>query len=117
MCFLWSHSPGCPVKLRETAGHRACTRAMRQLLVRPLKRCVTVWSSLGKSREAAARLVPAVRHPAHPSRRAGPAEQIEQFLAAGGRPLGDDLDPEVLEVLRRAGKPELQRPGADPPAE
>src|SRR5215470_10743656 len=117
MCFLWSHSPGCPVKLGETAGQPGCTRAGCQLLVQPLKRYVTVWSSLGKSRQSATRLVPAVRHPGHPARRARAAEQVEQFLAAGGRPLGNNLDPEVLEVLRRSGQPELQRPGPDPPAE
>ena len=41
----------------------------------------------------------------------------EQRLAGRARPLGDHLDPAVVEVERPAGQPELERPGPGPPAE
>jgi hypothetical protein len=42
---------------------------------------------------------------------------FEQAVALVSRPFGDDLDPPVEQVRRRAGKPELEGAGAHPPAE
>src|SRR6266567_1234302 len=72
---------------------------------------------LGEAGDAAARIVPALGHPADPARRARSRQQGQQLTAARRGALGDNLHPAVLKVLRRAHQAEFQRPGTDPPPE
>src|SRR6266700_8146714 len=72
---------------------------------------------LGEAGDAAARIIPALGHPADPARRSRSRQQRQQLAAARRRALGDNLYPAVLKVLRRAHQAEFQRPGTDPPPE
>src|SRR5215831_10307217 len=74
-------------------------------------------SALGETAEVAARVIPPVCHPDHPSWRFCALQEGEKLAAAGLLAFSDHPHPAVLEVLGPAPQAEFHRPCPGPPAE